>query len=211
MKKLSHLAAAAALAVGSLSAGVASAAPVCDVTACAWAGEYTYIGRLDATIADFTQFTRNVTKLRPGNLEGNPSTLSDFWIFQIDPVSAGFQVNASFTNFLGGINNFKVFLKEVTSATPNCGGLGTQCNLGGSPTFVDIATSGAVVGGAVSISGVTLSTGWYALAVTGEVTSIGNTYSGQTASNMVPAPGSLALVGAALLAAAVGARRKRSA
>jgi hypothetical protein len=209
MKKLSHLAAVAALAVGSLSAGVASAAPVCDVTACAWAGSYTYIGSLNATIADFTQFTRNVVSLRP---PASNNTLSDFWIFQIDPVQAGFQVNANFTTFPTGINNFEVILKQVTSAAPICGALATQCNLGGSPTFTDLAVSTPTGGGNVAISGVTLNTGWYALAVTGQVTVTGNTYSGQTATfQAVPAPGSLALVGVALLGAAVGMRRQKRA
>jgi hypothetical protein len=209
MKKLSHLAAAAALAIGCLSSGVASAGPVCDVGPCSWAGAYTYVGSLNATLGDFTQFTRNVVSLRPENSMNN--TLSDFWIFQIDPVQAGFQVNANFTTFPGGINNFQVILKAVTSAPPICGALATQCTMGSSPTFSDIATSTPPVGGNVSISGVTLNTGWYALAVTGTVTNTGNTYSGQTATNTVPAPGSLALVGVALLGAAVGMRRQKSA
>jgi len=63
----------------------------------------------------------------------------------------------------------------------------------------------------VAISGVTLNTGWYALAVTGPVTNFGNTYTGQTSTNTVPAPGSLALVGVALLGAAVGMRRQKHA
>jgi len=208
MKKLSHLAAAAALAIGCLSSGVASAGPVCDTTTCTWAGSYTYIGTMNATLGDFTSFSRNVVSLRPPAAN---NTLSDFWIFQINPVQAGFQVNANFTTFPGGIDNFQVILKAVTSATPICGALATQCNMGASPTFSDIATSTAPSFGNVSISGVTLNTGWYALAVTGTVTATGNTYTGQTATNMVPAPGSLALVGVALLGAAVGMRRQKSA
>jgi hypothetical protein len=202
-------AAAAALAIGCLSSGVASAGPVCDAVTCTWAGSYTYIGTMNATLGDFSQFTRNVVSLRPPAAN---NTLSDFWIFQIDPVQAGFQVNANFTTFPGGINNFQAILKAVTSAAPICGALSTQCTMGASPTFTDIATSTPPVGGNVSISGVTLNTGWYALAVTGTVTSTGNTYSGQTATqNTVPAPGSLALVGVALLGAAVGMRRQKHA
>jgi hypothetical protein len=210
MKKLSHLAAAAALAIGCLSSGVASAGPVCDTTTCNWAGAYTYVGSMNATLGDFTSFSRNVVSLRPANSANN--TLSDFWIFQINPVQAGFQVNANFQSVNPtGINNFQVILKAVTSTAPICGALATQCNMGASPTFTDIATSTPTGGGNVFLGGVTLNTGWYALAVTGTVTNTGNTYTGQTATNMVPAPGSLALVGVALLGAAVGMRRQKSA
>jgi hypothetical protein len=210
MKKLSHLAAVAALAIGGLSGGVASAAPVCDVTTCSWAGSYTFIGSMDASINEFTTFSRNVTSLRP-NVSAN-NTLSDFWIFQISPVDATFQVNANFTLFPSGINNFKVILKEVTSADPVCGALSTQCNLGAAPTFSDIAVSVPGLGGNQSIANVQLSTGWYALAVTGTVTNTGNNYSGQTGTSaVVPEPASLALVGVALVGAAIGARRGKRA
>jgi hypothetical protein len=210
MKQLSQLAAGAALVLAALGSSSAIAGPTCQL-ACTWVGSgtpvNTYVGSFNSSTPDVdaVSFNRTVSLL---------TTFSDVWLFELNPSAGNYFINSFFNMSGGGINNFKVELFNVTT-TSGCalgaGNLAGHCS-GGYTLGTKIAESGAVNFGGTGIEGAQplAAPAFYAWVVSG--TRVGATfYQGSASITPVPEPTSLALVGAGLLAAAIGARRKRAA
>jgi len=211
MQKLTRLAAAALLAAGAFAGGQASAATICSNCLYTAAGA-TYLGVHDANNFDGSGFRRE-------NLLGPVPFVQDTWVFDLQPVGGTAQINANFIPLVpNSLPGFTVNLFAVSSY--NCpNGIGNSSGTTGfcpSVTTVgpSLATSIPAVGGA-NVFPVGLSAGSYAFVITYSVAALGGgqtaEYSGQLRMAPIPEPGSLALVGLALVGAAVGVRRARKA
>jgi hypothetical protein len=217
MKQLSQLAAAAALVLGTLGSTSAIAGPTCQLT-CSWVGgsaqKNTFVGSFDSTTQASSE-EDSVSFQRPFSGSGKPdpvavgSTFKDVWLFELSPSAGDYFINSAFNINASGITNFKL---ELYSATA------TGCSLAAGG-FAGHCTGGFTLGStviAVSTTGVLSSSqplaapAYYAWVVSGTRAS-STFYNGSASFTPVPEPTSLALVGAALVAAAVGARRKRAA
>jgi len=206
----------AAAAIAALAAGQASAVTIFD-------GNYnggaigTYVGTVNPTNmpADIIRF--GSAGIMPAGL------FTERWVFDFAP-GGSFTVNA---NFIPGfpdpnsISGFNVSLFSVSSSTcampsvpagpilATVGGACSALSLGG---LIAAGTPSGPFTNASSIGFTPLLVGRYAYVVSGNVLAGGTTtYSGQTTSRAVPEPGSLALVGAALLGLAFTARKRKQA
>ena len=194
MKQLSRIAAAAVLAAGSLVAGQAYSAEICSN--CSYTGD-TYLGLHNALTFDTSGFRHNSI---------GTGAFSDTWIFDFTPTADG-EVNANFLPSTS-ITGFVVTLRAV-DILGVCGATGASCV--GSSLGAVLVTGVTTATNAI-LSWNDLAAGRYAIQVfgTGISTSGAAQYSGQLALS-VPEPGSLALVGLALVGAAAGLRRTRKA
>lgn len=194
MKQLSRVAAAAALAAGSLFAGQVMAAEICNN--CSYTGD-TYLGMHNTLTFDTSGFRHNAIGV---------GAFTDTWIFDFAPAGAG-EANANFIPSTS-ITGFAINLRSVI-VPGACGVAGTSCV--GSVLGAVLAPGTTSLTNAI-FSWSNLAAGRYAVQVSG--TNSNGTgaaqYSGQLAL-AIPEPTSLALVGLALLGAAAGLRRSRKA
>jgi PEP-CTERM motif len=221
MMKLSQIASAVVLAGGAMLAGQASAASICNNCEffAAGAAAGTYIGSHDSRDADTSGFRHSQMWVPVA------TAFNDVWVFDLQPVGAQAQVNANFipispTAFSG----FSVAIREVLSFSGDCGT--TLANAAGTLGNCSSVVLGATLASSVNsganadVFPVALMAGRYAFQVSGTLNALGTTstgalrfaqYSGQLTTSELPEPGSLALVGLALVGAAVGAKRSRKA
>ena len=192
MKTLTRTLAIAAVATAGLWTSQASAALIANES---YNGD-TYLGVHNPLTNDTSLF--NDATLVSG-------FFTHTWFFDIAP-SAATTVNA---NFIPGfpdplsITGFTVSLFDVTAAT--CGAIGDSCTgitLGG---LIGTGTPGT---NSSNIGFTQLDAGRYAFQVSGTVVSEPTLYSGQLVTK-VPEPGTIGLLGLALLGIAFAGRRSR--
>ena len=212
MKQLSRIASAAALAAGLFASTQAMALTVCNNCLYTAAGA-TFLGAHNSNTFDISGFRREI----PG--VAVVTNVIDTWVFDLAPVGANTQINANFIPIIpSAFSNFRVDLYSAAGSTCN-NGIGDSLGIGGFCSAVGLGallgTSVGVAGGANLFPVSLIAAGRYAFQVvyTANVLPTGqsSTYSGQLTVSRVPEPGSLALVGLALVGAAAGLRRSRKA
>lgn len=208
MKQLTKLMAGLSIAAGALLSTGAMADPVC--TGCNWAnGEITglqrglvYLGSHNPNNGDTSTFTH--TNIAQGATIA--ASFEDWWYFNISP-TGNTAINAVFipTNT---VSNLKIELYGPSVAT--CTTINDECTAIGA-TGPLLATGVTNPNFVSDIQFLTLTAGLYMFKVSGlaAVSAADKSYSGNLTTTKVPEPGTLALVAGALLAAGVGARRRK--
>ena len=196
MNKVSKLLASVAMAAAALWAPNASANFIFNgiyTTELLPPTNTTYIGQYLSTNKDHGAFVHD--------LEAT-GTFTDTWVFDFSPIGSA-STNANFdpTAFISG------FTVQLYNAAATCTTSGAACS---SYTQGPLIATGIPVPGGSNIDFTALAAGFYGIVVTGDVSDLPVTYSGQMHTSPIPEPASLALVGVALLGLALSGKKRKS-